>query len=168
VGTWLPALAGSDKATITVRQLLCHQSGFPAHRLFYMTLKTLLPLKRNAAVLDLLKRTPWLYRREKRPLYSDLGFMLLCRLVEAVAGCRMNEFLKAEIYGPLGLNDLFFVDLTRDHPPSRLLPLPNSARCATGCWSAKCTMTMPGLPEASTDTPACSARPRLFFSSFGS
>jgi CubicO group peptidase (beta-lactamase class C family) len=120
VGTWLPALAVSDKAAITVRQLLCHQSGFPAHRLFYMTLKTLLPLKRNAAVLDLLTRTPLLYPPGEKTLYSDLGFMLLCRLIEAVAGYRMNEFLKAEIYGPLGLNDLFFVDLPRDHPPSRL------------------------------------------------
>ena len=120
VGAWLPALADSGKATITVRQLLCHQSGLPAHRLFYMTLKALLPLKRKAAVLDLLKHTPLAYPPGQKVLYSDLGFMLLCRLVEAVAGYRMDEFLKAEIYDPLGLNDLFFVDLTCDHRPSRL------------------------------------------------
>jgi CubicO group peptidase (beta-lactamase class C family) len=120
VGKWLPALAGSDKATITARQLLCHQSGFPAHRLFYMTLKSLAPLKRKAAVLDLLKHTPLAVPTGEAPtLYSDLGFMLLCRLVEAVAGCPMNEFLKAEIYDPMGLTDLFFVDLTRDHRPRR-------------------------------------------------
>ena len=34
VTTWLPVLAGSDKAAITPRQLLGHQSGLPAHRLF--------------------------------------------------------------------------------------------------------------------------------------
>ena len=119
VGTCLPALADSDKATITVRQLLCHQSGFPAHRLFYMTLKTLSPLKRRTAVLDFLKLTPLAYSPGEKVLYSDLGFMLLCRLIEAVAGYRMDEFLEAEIYDPLGLNDLFFVDLTRDHRSSR-------------------------------------------------
>ncbi len=112
---WLPALAGSDKATISIRQLLCHQGGFPAHRLFYMTLKSLLPSRRKAAVLDLLKHTPLAYQPGETTLYSDLGFMLLCRLVEAVAGYPMNEFLKTEIYDPMGLTDLFFVDLTCDH-----------------------------------------------------
>ena len=120
VGTWLPALADSDKAAITVRQLLCHQGGFPAHHLFYMTLKSILPLKRKAVVLDLLKHTPLAYQPGETVLYSDLGFMLLCRLVEAAAGCPMNEFLKAEIYDPMGLTDLFFVDLTRHHRPRRL------------------------------------------------
>ena len=119
VGTWLPELAGSDKATISVRQLLCHQGGFPAHRLFYMTLKALLPSTRKAAVLDLLKLTPLSYPPGEATLYSDLGFMLLCRLVEAVAGRPMNEFLKAEIYDPMGLTDLFFVNLTHGHRPRR-------------------------------------------------
>ena len=119
VGKWLPALAGGDKATISARQLLCHQSGFPAHRPFYMTLKSLLPSKRKTAVLDLLTHTPLAYRPGEATRYSDLGFMLLCRLVEAVAGCPMNDFLKADIYDPMGLSDLFFVDLTRDHRPRR-------------------------------------------------
>ena len=120
VGKWLPALAGSDKAAISARQLLCHQSGFPPHRLFYMTLKSLLPLERKAAVLDLLKHTPLVHHPGKTALYSDLGFMLLCRLVEAVAGYPMNEYLKAEVYDPLGLTDLFFVDLICGHRPRRL------------------------------------------------
>ncbi|MBC2712417.1 MAG: beta-lactamase family protein [Desulfosarcina sp.] len=119
VAGWLPELAGSDKATITVRQLLCHQSGFPAHRLFYMTLKSLAPRERKSAVLDLLKHAPLAYQPGETTLYSDLGFMLLCRLVEAVAGCPMNHFLKVEIYDPVGLNDLFFVDLTSNQRPHR-------------------------------------------------
>lgn len=119
VGTWLPALAGSGKAAITVRQLLCHRSGLPAHRLFFMTIKSLLPEERKAAVLDLLKHVPLEGRPGAAPLYSDLGFMLLCRLVEAVCGFPMNRFLKAEIYDPMGLNDLFFVDLTCNRRPRK-------------------------------------------------
>ncbi|WP_319404850.1 serine hydrolase domain-containing protein [uncultured Desulfosarcina sp.] len=119
VGTWLPALAGSDKAAITIRQLLCHQGGFPAHRLLYMTLKSLLPRERKAAVLNLLKHTPLEYQPGERTLYSDLGFMLLCRLVEAVGGCPMNRFLKEGVYEPMGLDDLFFVDLTGSRRPRR-------------------------------------------------
>ena len=116
---WLPALADSDKAAITVRQLLCHQSGFPAHRLFYMTLKSLATKARKAAVLDLLMRTPLVYPPGTATLYSDLDFMLLCRLVEAVGGGSLNDFLKAEIYDPLGLDDLFFVDLLGSQRPHR-------------------------------------------------
>ena len=119
VGKWLPALAGSDKATITARQLLCHQSGFPAHRLFYMMLKSLSPKERKAAVLQLLKQTPLACQPGETTLYSDLDFMLLCRLVEAVAGCPMDHFLKVDIYDPMGLNDLFFVDLTGSQRPRR-------------------------------------------------
>ncbi len=128
---WLPTLAGSDKATMTARQLLCHQSGFPAHRLFYTTLKSLEPKKRKSAVLNLLTHVPLLGQPGKSSLYSDLGFMLLCRLVEAVAECPMNHFLKAEIYDPMGLTDLFFVDLTGRQRPdgpyaaTELCPLRN-------------------------------------------
>ena len=119
VGTWLPALAGSDKASLTARQLLRHQSGFPAHRLFYMTLLALAPIERNAALFDLLKHTPLVGDPGGPTRYSDLGFMLLRRLVEAVCGCPMNRFLGAEIYAPMGLKDLFFVDLTDRRRPRR-------------------------------------------------
>jgi CubicO group peptidase (beta-lactamase class C family) len=77
------------------------------------------PLKRRAAGLDLLKLTPLEDPPGETTRYSDLGFMLLCRLVEAAAGCPMNEFLQDEIYGPMKLTDLFFVDLARDHPTRR-------------------------------------------------
>jgi CubicO group peptidase (beta-lactamase class C family) len=113
VDRWLPGLAGSDKATLTARQLLCHQSGLPAHRLFYMKLKSLPAPTRKRAVLDLLKAVPLENPPGRKVAYSDLGFMLLCRLVEAVAGIPLDAFLKAEIYGPMGLSDLFFVNLIR-------------------------------------------------------
>jgi CubicO group peptidase (beta-lactamase class C family) len=119
VGTWLPALAGSDKASLTVRQLLCHQSGFPAHRLFYMTLKALAPVERSVALFELLKHTPLVGEPGRTTRYSDLGFMLLCRLIEAVCGCPMNRFLEAEIYAPMGLKDLFFVNLADSRRPHR-------------------------------------------------
>jgi CubicO group peptidase (beta-lactamase class C family) len=119
VRTWLPALAGSDKAPLTARQLLCHQSGFPAHRLFYMTLKALAPVERSVALFELLRHTPLVGDPGGPARYSDLGFMLLRRLVEAVCGCPMNRFLATEVYAPLGLKDLFFVDLTDIRRPHR-------------------------------------------------
>ena len=59
------------------------------------------------------------YPTGQATLYSDLGFMLLCRLVEQVAGCSLDRFLTDEIYGPLGIRDLFFVNLYSGDRPNR-------------------------------------------------
>lgn len=115
----LPILSDGDKAAITPRQLLCHRSGLPAHQLFYMTLRTLTPTLRKAAVLNLLKAVPVVAAPDTLTLYSDLGFMLLCRLIESVAGCSLDRFLADQVYGPLGVKDLFFVDLFSGGRPKR-------------------------------------------------
>lgn len=119
VEKWLPDLSGGEKSILTARQLLCHQGGFPAHRRFYMTLKSLPPGERRAAAAALLRQTPLAYPPGQQRVYSDLGFMLLCRLVEAASGGPMHHFLKREVYDRLGLKDLFFVDLTRGGPPCK-------------------------------------------------
>ena len=116
---WLPALTEPDKARITIRQLLCHRSGLPAHRLFYMQTRSLAQEARCAAVLNLLNHTPLEAEPGSVTRYSDLGFMLLCRLVEAVAEGPLHTFLGEEIYGPMGLEDLFFVDLFSSQRPGK-------------------------------------------------
>lgn len=128
---WLHELSGGDKAEITVRQLLCHRSGLPAHRLFYMALKNLDPQERKNAVLGLIARTPLAMPPGTKTLYSDLGFMLLCRLVERVAGCALDRFLAEKIYGPMGIDDLFFVRLPTDSPPQR--PFAATELCPYRC-----------------------------------
>lgn len=119
VATWLHGLAGTDKAAITPRQLLCHRSGLPAHRLFYMALKSMPQPLRKSAVLDLLIRVPLSNSPGQATLYSDLGFMLLCRLVERIAGTSMDRFLADQIYGPMEIHDLFFADLHSRTRPIR-------------------------------------------------
>jgi len=116
---WLPALKASDKARVTIRQLLSHRSGLPAHRLFSMQLKSLAQEERKAAVLDFLANTSLETAPGAVIRYSDLGFMLLCRLVEAVAGLPLDAFLEKEVYGPIRLEDLFFVDLDAAKRPPR-------------------------------------------------
>ena len=46
----------------------------------------------------------------KQVLYSDIGFMILCWVIEQVSGNRLDRFVTEEIYNPLGLENLFFVD----------------------------------------------------------
>jgi CubicO group peptidase (beta-lactamase class C family) len=94
-----------------------------------MILKTTSPGRRHQHVLDLLKQTPLETVPGTTRCYSDLGFMLLCRLVETLTGGRMDRFLATEIYKPLRLGDLFFVNLgsrgrpQRDFAATELCPL---------------------------------------------
>ena len=62
---------GDDRAPVTVRDLLLHCSGLPAHRPFYLEHQG-----RNA-IEEAICATPLEYGPRTRSVYSDLGFMLL-------------------------------------------------------------------------------------------
>jgi CubicO group peptidase (beta-lactamase class C family) len=47
----------------------------------------------------------------QRALYSDLGFILLDWIVEAASGKSSDVLFQQGIAGPLGLKDLFYIDL---------------------------------------------------------
>ena len=48
-----------------------------------------------------------------RSLYSDLGFMVLGEVVEAIGGGTLDRFCQDRIFTPLGLRSMFFIDLTQ-------------------------------------------------------
>lgn len=124
----LPEFGKSSAGQIMPRQLLCHQGGLPSHERFYMACKNLFPSMRKSMMLTLLTRTALVFSPGKDTLYSDLGFMLLCRLVEKLVDCSMDRFLEKEIYGPMGLNNLFFIDLL-DGAASRNFPCAATELC---------------------------------------
>jgi CubicO group peptidase (beta-lactamase class C family) len=108
VGDYLPQLQNTDKALITVRHLLCHCSGLPAWRPYFLRLRRL-PLDQRLAVLrrwlvaEALEKNPG-----TSPCYSDLGFMLVQWVVESLAVDPLNHFVVQNIYGPLGISSVFF------------------------------------------------------------
>jgi CubicO group peptidase (beta-lactamase class C family) len=79
VAQWLPYWRGSDRASVTVRQLLTHSSGLTAY----------LPLYRDCtgrfefetAICSL----PLEYAPGTQSIYSDLGFILLAFILEDAA-----------------------------------------------------------------------------------
>ena len=112
----LPAFAGSDKAGVTLAQLLSHTSGLPDYRPYHAQLAILPFRERASALRELLRREPLLHRPGERVLYSDLDFMLLGWVVEAASGKRLDRFVAEEVYAPLAADDLFFIDLQRRRP----------------------------------------------------
>lgn len=58
---------------------------------------------------------------QKRYVYSEIGFVILQQVVEAITGQPMDEFLEKEFYTPMGLKRTLFLPLNR-YPKSEVMP----------------------------------------------
>lgn len=118
VARYLPefsAAAKSDpdsawRARITVRMLMLHDSGLPAHRDFYKEAKG------YDAVLAKVLAEPLIHEPGTQVEYSDLGFIMLGEIIHRLTGETLEEFAKSHIFAPLGMNDSFY------NPPVSLRP----------------------------------------------
>jgi CubicO group peptidase (beta-lactamase class C family) len=104
---------------ITVRQLLSHSSGLPAHRPFWKQAAQS-PAER-LAIERLAAREPLVYPPGTRAVYSDLGFILLGWLLERLTGARLDQLFQDRIARPLGLAATTFVNLADSEARARLL-----------------------------------------------
>jgi len=98
-----------DHRKITILHLLNHSSGLPAHRPFYNRLIELPAHQRGERIVDWILQENLLYPPGMDSLYSDLGFILLGKIIEQLAGEALDEYWRKRIQEPLGLeNGLFF------------------------------------------------------------
>ncbi len=103
VSTYLSDFSGSGRGAITPRHLLTHRSGLPQW----------LPVYYHAndadAAYAYVRSRPLAWPVGEERHYSDLGFMVLGRLVEAVSDTDLDSFLLTELYRPLGLGATAFL-----------------------------------------------------------
>ena len=104
---------------VTVRQLLSHSSGLPAHRPFWKQAAHS-PAER-LAIARLAAREPLAYSPGTRAVYSDLGFILLGWLLERLTAVRLDVLFQDRIARPLGLAATAFVSLADTEARARLL-----------------------------------------------
>ncbi len=98
-----------EKKDITIKQLLGHCSGFPAHREYFKILKDIPVNKRGDFVETLLLKEELEYIAETKAVYSDLGFMLLGRIIEKKSGYPLEQFVKERVLQPINLEkNIFF------------------------------------------------------------
>ncbi len=116
LGTLLPAFRGTSKEKVTPSHLLYHTAGLPAHRPYYEFLASLPPHRRKEALNDRLVKEPQIHELGTVCEYSDIGFMILRWIVETISGQRLDQFSMANLYTPLGIQDLFFMDLNENSP----------------------------------------------------
>ncbi|MEP6862691.1 MAG: serine hydrolase domain-containing protein [Deltaproteobacteria bacterium] len=94
---WLPASA----SPASVRALLGHAAGCIAHVEFFRWLRGARPADPRAALVDRARRVPVQFTAA--PVYSDLGFIQLGRIIELVAERPLEQAFADFVAGPLGL-----------------------------------------------------------------
>ncbi len=95
-----------EASLVTVRMLLAHSAGLPAHRKLY------LDAQGREAILASARRVPLETAPMARAEYSDIGFIILGELLERVAGKRLDAFCAEEVFGALKLNLRFVAQPT--------------------------------------------------------
>ncbi len=116
LGSLLNPFKATPKASITIKQLLCHNSGLPDYVPYYKGVSQYPVLQRTDALRECLVREALLYPTGSQVLYSDLGFMILRWVVETVAKQQLDLLVEGTIYKPLGINDLFFIKIDKKQP----------------------------------------------------
>jgi CubicO group peptidase (beta-lactamase class C family) len=117
----LPEFSGPEpaRAEVTVRDLLAHASGLPAHRPFWR--RAAGASSARWAVERLAAEEPLEYPPRTRAVYSDLGFILLGWLLERATATRLDVLAAERIARPLGLAATQFIGLADVDARARLL-----------------------------------------------
>jgi CubicO group peptidase (beta-lactamase class C family) len=102
-----------DRPEVTLRRVLAHAGGFPAHRKFYEKLlaKGGPCSDHRTAIIEQAAAEPLVYPPGSRSIYSDLGFLLLGALVEECMSARLDVLAERLLFRPLRLSSTGFVDL---------------------------------------------------------
>ncbi len=114
------------KSELTVRDLLCHQGGFPASPRYcnpYVDAVTQSYGEGNENILfagndaseetrnntiEAICKTPLMYEPGTKTVYSDVDYMILGLVVESVSGKGLDEYVKETFYDPMGLKHITF------------------------------------------------------------
>jgi len=99
---YIPEFSDNGKENILIKNLLLHNSGLPAWKKFY---------DKNLDVDSIIKniyQTKPDYPAETKTVYSDLGIIVLGKLIETVTEKKLDEFCNEEIFAPLKMNNTYF------------------------------------------------------------
>ncbi|MBK7174551.1 MAG: serine hydrolase [Bacteroidales bacterium] len=144
---YLPFIERSNKNKITIKEVMTHQAGLQAWIPFYkQTLvnggpdtllysKTMddthpvrvaenLYIQGNypSKMVDSIVHSPLLAK--KVYVYSDLGFILLQKTVERLAGSTLDQFMDSRFYKPMGLPTMGYLPRTH-HSLNSIIPTEN-------------------------------------------
>jgi CubicO group peptidase (beta-lactamase class C family) len=109
---------------ICIYHLLHHSSGLPAHRKYYLEIPTH-DLGRPAGrdrILNAASQEVCEHPAGQQVVYSDIGFILLGRVLEEVWGTALDALFAHEIARPLGLHATHFVPAGAKESAAHFVP----------------------------------------------
>ncbi|MBQ9416724.1 MAG: serine hydrolase [Clostridia bacterium] len=136
----MPSYPGLDvikewKASLTLRDLMCHQGGFPPDPSYYLLTKDARRQVYDPEAVNVLYsgiepseetrqktvqaicKTPLMYQPGTKTVYSDVDYMILGLAVEKTVGMDLDRYLKKTFFEPLGLTRLTFNPLQNGFEP---------------------------------------------------
>ncbi len=91
---------------LTVGHLLSHSGGYSAWRPLYRLVDANAPIaERRTALFTAARRTPLLHDPGSKWVYSDLGFLVLLQVIEALVG-PIDRWWHEQVLQPSGIQDL--------------------------------------------------------------
>jgi beta-N-acetylhexosaminidase len=96
------------RQAVTIRHLLTHTSGLPAHEDYFLSIHS------DREAIAKICAEPLEYAPGSKSVYSDLGFMLLGKILSRVTGKPLDQLARENIFAPLGMADTMF------NPPKTL------------------------------------------------
>jgi beta-N-acetylhexosaminidase len=102
VSRYFPGFVAEGRDKITIRHLLTHSSGLPAHLPLYKDLKG------KSAFVEKILQVPLESTPGTKGVYSDLGLILLGDIIEKLATKPLDQLAASRIFQPLGIAHTFF------------------------------------------------------------
>lgn len=102
VAKYIEEFDTDDKREITIRHFLLHTSGLPAYKIYVDLIRT------RTELLHAVRNEPLENKPGEKYVYSDLGFILLGEIVEIVTGKRIDQFIRDELFHPMGMHSTWF------------------------------------------------------------
>src|SRR5713226_4324897 len=101
VRKFIPEFTGGDRDSITIKHLVTHTSGLPDMLPDNDALR-----KRHASLKDFVAgtcKTPLLFKPGAQVKYQSMGLLLAGEIVERITKTRLRDFLRKEVFQPLGM-----------------------------------------------------------------
>jgi D-alanyl-D-alanine carboxypeptidase len=90
-------------AGVTIHHLLCHRSGIDYDNLAYWIENRYPALRMHAEPVGPFERQPLMAPPGSKYQYSNAGYILLSLVVASASGQSYQDYLRASIFGPLGM-----------------------------------------------------------------
>ena len=101
VARFLPSFGEGDRGRITLKHLLTHSSGLPPHRPFYKQRDG--QHADREAIWGAVLSEPLIHEPGAVVDYSDIGFMTLGKVIEAIARQTLDQLCNERIFKPLAM-----------------------------------------------------------------